>query len=337
MKKLLLGLSMLAVTLISAQNYPDSYPNYGGGNNNQNHGYYGDEEDSYYFPDDYYYQYPSDYYTNSYYESCYNDYVRSINAVNWNRFFSTYRLAPWQIREIIYLNQMFPSFSAWDQYYRYNPDRWYYDRFYALERILGPRIFVVFQNRYYGGYSPVVYYQNYRARHYARNIYVVPRYRKININVYRVDRDRYHADKPKQNWGSINGTKNGNSPRIGDAPRTGNQNGGFRNDTNPGQNGGFRNIPGMEPRTESGTKSGGFRNDSGTGGFRLNEGSQPRGEQRTGSGSFRNDVETKESSIRNTAPEKRIEKSPNLRSNDGAGFRTPQNSGGNSGMRFTSR
>ncbi|KMQ71768.1 hypothetical protein [Chryseobacterium koreense] len=306
MKKILLGLSVLFATLISAQNYPDSYPNNSWGNGSQNYGYYGDEEDQYYFPDDYYYQYPSDYYTPSYYEAYYNDYLRSINDVNWNRFFATYRLAPWQIREIIHLNQMFPSFAVWDQYYRYNPDRWYYDRFYALERILGPRIFVVFQNIYYGGYSPVVYYQKYRTRHYARNIYVVPRYRNININVYRLDRDSYHASNPRQNWGSINGIRNSNSPRIGNTPSAGNQNGGFRN-------------------------------DAGNGGFRSNEGSQPRIDTGTRSGGFRNDVGTKESSIRNATPERKIESSSNFRSNDGAGFRTPRNSGGNSGIRLTSR
>lgn len=59
MKKILLGLSVFFATLISAQNYPDYYPN----SNNNNGGYYSDYDDEYYFPDDYYYQYPSDYYT----------------------------------------------------------------------------------------------------------------------------------------------------------------------------------------------------------------------------------------------------------------------------------
>lgn len=110
MKKIFLGLSVLFVTLISAQNYPSD--------NNTSY------NDGFYFPDDYYYEYPPDYYTNDLYQGYYNDYRRSIVDVNWNRFFSQYRLAPWQIQQIMMLNDSYASYASWDSYYRFNPDRW---------------------------------------------------------------------------------------------------------------------------------------------------------------------------------------------------------------------
>ncbi|WP_435522478.1 hypothetical protein [Chryseobacterium indoltheticum] len=100
---------------------------------------------------DYYYNYPQDYYPADYYQSYYNDYRQSIININWNGFFVQHRLNRWQIDQILYLNNLYSSFAAWNNFYRYNPDRWYYDRFYAMERILGPRVFVIFQNNYYHG------------------------------------------------------------------------------------------------------------------------------------------------------------------------------------------
>ncbi len=262
MKKILFGLSMLFTTLISAQNYPDYYPS------NSNSGYNGDYDDEYYFPDDYYYDYPSDYYTDSYYQSNYADYMRSINDINWKRFFRTYRLSPWQVQQIVMLNSMYPTFSAWDNYYRYNPDRWYYDRFYALERILGPRVFVVFTNNYYGGYNPVVWYQNYKRKYYATNIYIVSAYRNININRYKIDRVRFHKTNPRQNFGFTNPPRNsGNFNNT-----SGN---GFNDSLNQAGNNGFRNRTTPKnhstdrPReTNTGTRRGGFRTESNSGGQR---------------------------------------------------------------------
>ena len=94
MKKIFYGISVLLSALISAQYYPDPYPT---SSNNTNNTYYSNEEDAMYFPDDYYYEYPSDYYTDDFYQSSYNDYRQSIYEVNWNRFFSTHPLSPWQI------------------------------------------------------------------------------------------------------------------------------------------------------------------------------------------------------------------------------------------------
>lgn len=333
MKKILFGFAVLAITLTSAQNYPDDYPN-----SNNNSSYNGDYDDSYWFPDDYYYQYPDGYYTSDYYQRYYDDYRRSIADINWNRFFSRYRLAPWQIQQIMMLNDLYPSFSAWDSFYRYNPDRWYYDRFYALERILGPRVFVVFQNSFYGGYSPVVYYQQYRRQHYATNIYIMPRYRNININRYRVDRVQYHQSNPHPQFGfgggvrnSNNGVVNGNNGGFrsdtntnnggfrNNAPQNGgfrndtntNTNGGFRNDTNT-NNGGFRNTPKVQsPASDAGTKSGGFRNGQSSGGFRSQ-------------------LTERETSFRNAPAERRV-------SNNSSSFKSTAKAVQNSPQRFSSR
>lgn len=302
MKKILFGLSVFLSTLISAQNYPDYYPS----NTNTNNGYYGDEEDSFYFPDDYYYEYPSDYYTNDFYQSSYNDYQSSIYDVNWNRLFRTYRLAPWQIEQIMRLNDSYSSYSSWNSYYRYNPDRWYYDRFYALERILGPRVFVIFQNNYYNGYNPVVYYQNYRRQHYVTNIYVVPRYRNINVNRYRVDRTQYHQTNPRTKIGFTN------------TPRTGNGNwqnnssdGGFRNDAalpNSSNNNGFRNDANL-PNGNSGFRSENkvqtiSPSQNGNSGIRNNSGIRTESAPRRNNGSTRSN----NSGLRNTSPQRNIER-----------------------------
>lgn len=156
------------------------------GNRDHNYGYSYYEED-YNYPEEYYYDYPADFYTDNYYRNYYQDYRNAISAVNWKRFFRENRLNNWQIREIIALNQRFPSYSQWLRYYRFNPDRWYYDRFITLERILGPRSYVVFYNRYYNSYNPIVYFQNNRVRHYNAPVYINPVYRNKDVRNYRRD------------------------------------------------------------------------------------------------------------------------------------------------------
>ncbi len=335
MKKIFLGFTVFLSALISAQQYPDYYP----ANNNYSN-YYGDNEDAYYFPDDYYYEYPNDYYTNNFYESTYNDYRRSINDVNWNRFFSVNRLAPWQIQQIIMLNELYPSFNSWDFNYRYNPDRWYYDRFYALERILGPNVFVVFQNSYYNGYSPVNYYRNYRRQHYSTVVYVVPRYRNVNVNRYRVDRNQYHQSNPRNNYGfrdtpnQVNGNWN-KAPQIN----------GFRNNdasNNIEKGSGFRNNGTAPNANTKSNGNSGFRNDAATktelpapktNGFR-NQNSlskpQPSAPQNRG---FRNES----SGNRQAAPERRIENNSGTREMSKPTPAAPSKSSRSSGFRFTSK
>lgn len=308
MKKILLGFALGLAALSSAQQYPnngwedDGYYQNGGG--------YSDEDDRSYFPDDYYYNYPQDYYPSEYYQGYYNDYRNSITNINWNVFFRENRLNRWQMDQIMSLNNLYVSFSTWDNFYRYNPDRWYYDRFYALERILGPRVFVVFQNNYYRGSSPIVYFQNYRRTYYGPRYTVMPRYRNVNINVYRVDRSRFRRmDNP-----TLNVVRTSSRP-----------NNGFRGSARNENNSGFRN--------NQTTNGGGFRNDNN--GVRNNGGFRGNSEHNNGTrglgnnGGFRGNNEVK----RNDTP-RRENNSGGFRNNN-RGSRSenssprPQNNGGN--------
>ncbi len=324
MKKILISFALGIATFAFAQQYPDNGWDDGGYYQNDD-AYYSDEDDQNYFPDDYYYNYPQDYYPNNYYQSTYNDYRNSISNINWNVFFNQNRLSPWQVDQILRLNNLYSGFSTWNNFYRYNPDRWYYDRFYALERIMGPRVFVIFQNNYYRGYSPVVYFQNYRRSHYAAICRPMPRYRNVNINIYRVDRSHFRRmNNPTINivrsQRSGNGFKGPVRDRNNDGGfrgqaenRSNSNNSGFRKENNGVRNnggfrtaersensgnGGFRNNGGFRgnsevrgeeaPRRES--NSGGFRNE---GGFRRSENSAPKQQnnsrgERGGNGGFRN-------------------------------------------------
>ena len=340
MKKILLGLAFGLGVLTSAQQYPNNgwgddgyYQNDGGS--------YSDEDDRNYFPDDYYYNYPQDYYPSDYYQSYYNDYRSSIINIDWNGFFVQNRLNRWQVDQIMRLNNLYASFTSWNNFYRYNPDRWYYDRFYAMQRILGPRVFVVFQNNYYRGSSPIVYFQNYRRTYYVPRYTVMPRYRNININVYRVDRSRFRRmDNPtfdivRRDSRGGNGFRN-----TGTTESSGNfrgNNGGFRNSngTNSGStsnNGGFRGNNG----TNSGntTNNGGFRNSNGggfrgssdNGGFRGNADNNG-GFRNNNGGGFRGNSE-----VRREAPKR--EDNGGFRNSNGGGFRQRSES---SGSRHESR
>lgn len=304
MKKIFLGLVLGFATLSFAQQYPNNgWGDDGYGNNN---GYY-DQDDQNYFPDDYYYDYPQDYYPTGYYQSYYNDYRNSIININWNSFFAQNRLNRWQIDQILYLNNLYSSFSAWNNFYRYNPDRWYYDRFYAMQRILGPRVFVVFQNNYYHGSNPIVYFQNYRRTYYVPRYRVMPRYRSVNVNIYRVDRSRFRRqDNPtlrvvstrnysgfrnSDNRGqSNNGFRNQGGFRNSENNNNGvrNNNGGFRSNGNVERprNEGFRNSGSRDVRREVTPRredNGGFRNN-GNSGFRQQrtENSAPRQQNNNG-------------------------------------------------------
>lgn len=185
--------------------FAQSYSSYG------NDGYpYSNYENYNDYPDDYYYDFPMDYYPQSYYESYYNDYRNSITSINWKKFFHRYHLSDFQIQQILYLNSRYPDFVSWNYYYGPNPDRWYFERFHALQIILGPRIFISFQNRYYHGYSPVVYYQNYRRSYYIPRYQVRAPYRNVNIIYYKIDKSSYN---PRANNGLYDPNQNGTSTR----------------------------------------------------------------------------------------------------------------------------
>ena len=252
MKNLLFGLSVCFATLLSAQNYPNN--GWGNGNNYNNNGY-NNYDDEGYFPDDYYYEYPEDYYSNDYYRDFYNDYRQSLQMINWNRFFREYNLTRRQISLILDLNNQFNSFNVWNSYYRSNPQRWYYDRYFAIERILGPQVFVVFQNRYYDGFNPVVFYNNRCNTFYRNNFRVRPAYVNINVNVYRVNRQQYHQSVGNNfGWKQTRNTSNG---FVEDGRRNGN----YKNN-NSGSNG-FRNTNSGNTVAQNSVRNSSTRSDNG--------------------------------------------------------------------------
>lgn len=313
MKKFFVLGALAIASLAYTQHYPYGYQREYSYNqyDDSDWGYY---DDGFYdyaynnFPDTYYYEYPTDYYPTAYYESYYNDYRQSILGINWDRLFMEFNLSPLQIRQIRILNGRFNDFSVWHSYYGMNPDRWYYDRFYALERILGSRIYVVFQNRYYGGYSPIRHFQRYRRTHYVRRYMPMPQYRSVNVNVYNLGRDRYFQHygngyvrnnvsnpfrsegfKNSENSGfrNSNGGFNGNSG-LRNGTRTENNAwsnaSGMRNGrTTTPQNSGFGNRTYQNRDNASPSNGGGFRNGNTSGGFR-NSGTGSSGN----SGGFRN-------------------------------------------------
>lgn len=287
MKKLFLGLGIVASALLSAQYYPNngygnqnSYGNgYGYGNQNSYGNGYGYQDNGYdsnsYFPDDYYYEYPDDYYDSNYYQNFYQDYQNSITNIQWNNFFRQYNVSPYQAQMVMQLNNMYPTFSTWNSVYRNNPRRWYYDRFYALEQILGRSLFQAFQNMFYRGTAPIAYYGNYWNQYYSPRIVVMPRYRGLNISGYRIDRNLYRPSYGytygyrnrnygnSYNYGYHNGYRNNTytSPRNNTVITTPRQSGGFRNGGG-GEPGGSWNNAGPGSTMPRNRESNGFRSGS---------------------------------------------------------------------------
>ena len=184
------------------------------------------------------------------------------------------------------LNNRFASYAAWNAYYRWNPDRWYYDRFYALQNILGPRVFVVYQNVYFRGASPFVYYRNRCVNFYARRYPVRPVYRNVNINIYKVNRGNFREGfrENVRNQGMINPTTNNGIRNSGGTRdnnfggiRSGNNSDNVRNQSSPNirNQGGIRQNQNYErienrrnehyiqrnstPKSESGNRGSGLR------------------------------------------------------------------------------
>lgn len=280
MKKIFLSLMIILGSFISAQYY------YSTDTTNRGYEYYNSNYD---YPDDYYYSYPNDYYPNDYYNSYYSDYKRSITSVNWNRFFADYNLSPWQVNEIIRLNNRFTSYNAWDSYYRYNPDRWYYDRFYALQNILGPNVYAIYGKNYYKG-NPIVYFQNYRKTYYVVHYNVVPRYRNVNVNNYRIDRNNFQDYYRNNRLDGMLNTNQGSGFRNNPNSNF-SSNSGFRNADN--SNSGFRNA--NTGRT-SDSDGGGFRNSNqaSDNGFRSNDNTTSAPQDNGNSGFRSSDRETRD-------------------------------------------
>jgi hypothetical protein len=97
--------------------FAQQYPNNGWGDDGyyQNDGYYSDEDDQNYFPDDYYYNYPQDYYPRIITKVIITitGTVLSISTGMVFLYRTDYR---WQIDQILRLNNLYVSFSAWNNF-----------------------------------------------------------------------------------------------------------------------------------------------------------------------------------------------------------------------------
>ncbi|PJJ67216.1 hypothetical protein [Chryseobacterium geocarposphaerae] len=88
----------------------------------------------------------------------YNDYRRSITDINWASVITDLVLSQTQANQIYVLNDRYHDYNSWNRVYVNNPDRWREDRYFELERILGPDKYLKFKNKYYKGQNPVAVY-----------------------------------------------------------------------------------------------------------------------------------------------------------------------------------
>ena len=251
MKRIILALAMFLMGFSQAQYYNDYY-------------YSGQ------FPDEYYYDFPGDYYADDYYASYYNDYRRSINSVDWNRFFYQYNLTNSQARRVAQLNRKYPTYGSFMAKYRYNPDRWYYDRFYALRNILGSKVYALYQNQYYRGNDPIAYHRQYRVNYYEPRYQVNTRYRDYDVRQFRNSGFR-NTDRPvyRQNDTSYKRSSTDGFKQSAPGPKTEQRE--IRTERRSNEQSGFRTQPAEIRRTQptaentdktstdSGRRSGGFR------------------------------------------------------------------------------
>ena len=90
----------------------------------------------------------------------------------------------------------------------------------------------MYYQRYYRNYNPIVYYQNYRVKHYRPTVYVTPRYRNVDVRTFK--NDAYRTGGFRNNDRAYNDNRNFEKSR---------ENSGFRSgssDERPRNNGGFR-------------------------------------------------------------------------------------------------
>jgi hypothetical protein len=133
----------------------------------------------------------------------------------------------------------------------------------------------------YRNYNPIVYYQNYRVKHYRPTVYVTPRYRNVDVRTFK--NDAYRTGGFRNNDRAYNDNRNFEKSRENSGFRSGSSeerprdNGGFRssdsrndNDRNygnqnqqPSRNEGFRSVSPQrsenQNRGNDAVRSGGFR------------------------------------------------------------------------------
>lgn len=90
----------------------------------------------------------------------YNDYRRSITDINWQTIVADLLLTPQQKDQLFALNNRYPTYDNWVVVYKDHPDRWRADRYYEIERILGPEKYGKFKTKYYKGRNPIAIYNS---------------------------------------------------------------------------------------------------------------------------------------------------------------------------------
>ncbi|UKB85636.1 hypothetical protein LF887_08440 [Chryseobacterium sp. MEBOG06] len=120
-------------------------------------------------------------------QSYYNDYRGSVSSINWGQVAIFLGLNNNQINQLTLLNNRYPDYNSWNRVYGKAPNRWYTDRYYAMERIMTPAQYKKFSSRYYQGQNPRLKYDNDYRNHHDRP--QMPHDRRFNNH-----RDDNHND-----------------------------------------------------------------------------------------------------------------------------------------------
>ncbi|WP_250255213.1 hypothetical protein [Chryseobacterium sp. Marseille-Q3244] len=101
-------------------------------------------------------------------QNYYNDYRGSVSSINWGQVAIFLGLNRSQINQLTVLNNRYPDYNSWNHVYAKEPNRWYNDRYYEIERIMTPEQYKKFYSRYYNGQNPRLKYDNDYRRYQNR-------------------------------------------------------------------------------------------------------------------------------------------------------------------------
>lgn len=101
-------------------------------------------------------------------QNYYNDYRGSVSSINWGQLAIFLGLNRSQINQLTVLNNRYPDYNSWNRVYAKEPNRWYNDRYYEIERIMTPEQYKKFYSRYYNGQNPRLKYDNDYRRYQNR-------------------------------------------------------------------------------------------------------------------------------------------------------------------------
>ncbi|AZA93456.1 Uncharacterised protein [Chryseobacterium nakagawai] len=101
-------------------------------------------------------------------QNYYNDYRGSVSSINWGQVAIFLGLNRSQINQMTVLNNRYPDYNSWNHVYAKEPNRWYNDRYYEIERIMTPEQYKKFYSRYYNGQNPRLKYDNDYRRYQNR-------------------------------------------------------------------------------------------------------------------------------------------------------------------------